>query len=211
VKEPSTTSSTVSQEKRNEDDSVISRCAGKLADILTILTIFIAISATIGFFYMGSPTWGLVEIYKENPDFLLKWKEQITINAKKAKVSWNGPKEFTAEELSKYDGSDPDLPIYLAVKGKVYDVSSAAHMYGKDKGYNGFAGRDASRAFLDLCFSVECLEVADDLNGLTEEQMKGIDDWAGFYTKEEKYPYVGTVKKKLRYFGPKLPPKDFKE
>jgi len=32
-------------------------------------------------------------------------------------------KTFTAEELKEYDGSDPDKPLYIAFRGKVYDVT----------------------------------------------------------------------------------------
>lgn len=32
-------------------------------------------------------------------------------------------KTFTEEELKKFDGSDPDSPVYIAYKGKVYDVT----------------------------------------------------------------------------------------
>lgn len=34
-------------------------------------------------------------------------------------------KEFTEEELKKHDGSDPDLPVYVAYNGKVYDVTES--------------------------------------------------------------------------------------
>lgn len=39
-------------------------------------------------------------------------------------------KTFTKEELARYDGKDASLPVYFAVKGKVYDVSSAKNFYG---------------------------------------------------------------------------------
>jgi predicted heme/steroid binding protein len=59
------------------------------------------------------------------------------------------PKEYTAAELSKYDGSDPSLPIYVAIKGDVFDVSTKPDSYGKGAGYNCFAGKDASRVSLN--------------------------------------------------------------
>lgn len=38
---------------------------------------------------------------------------------------------FTPEELAKYDGTDADLPVYLAVLGRVYDVTEGREFYGK--------------------------------------------------------------------------------
>lgn len=40
-------------------------------------------------------------------------------------------KTFSETELLKYDGSDPTLPIYLAIDEIVYDVSANPRMYGK--------------------------------------------------------------------------------
>lgn len=52
---------------------------------------------------------------------------------------------ISVAELAKFDGSDPSKPIYVAIKGRVYDVSAKTEMYGKGSGYNVFAGKDASR------------------------------------------------------------------
>lgn len=40
-------------------------------------------------------------------------------------------KTFTETELLMYDGSNPSLPIYLAIDESVYDVSANPRMYGK--------------------------------------------------------------------------------
>jgi predicted heme/steroid binding protein len=52
---------------------------------------------------------------------------------------------FTHEELSKYDGTDASLPIYVAIKGSVFDVSTKKESYGPGAGYHCFAGKDASK------------------------------------------------------------------
>jgi len=109
------------------------------------------------------------------------------------------PRTFTKEELARYDGTDESLPIYLAVKGKIYDVTAGKNYYGKGHGYNVFAGRDGSRGFHDMCFTEECLAKIDDLEGLTEAQAKSIDHWAEFYAKEAKYPYVGELVKSRKF------------
>lgn len=38
---------------------------------------------------------------------------------------------LTPEELAKYDGSDESLPLYLAVKGMIFDVTNGKEMYKK--------------------------------------------------------------------------------
>ena len=50
-------------------------------------------------------------------------------------------REFTIEELSKYRDGDK---IYLALGGKVYDVTKSAMFYGPGGAYHVFAGRDGT-------------------------------------------------------------------
>ena len=56
-------------------------------------------------------------------------------------------RDFTLEELSKYRDGEK---IYLALGGKVYDVTKSAMFYGPGGAYHIFAGRDGtfSRRFL---------------------------------------------------------------
>jgi predicted heme/steroid binding protein len=53
-------------------------------------------------------------------------------------------KIFTTKELGKYDGSNPSLPIYLALDGNVYDVTSGKKFYKTGGAYHSLAGRDSS-------------------------------------------------------------------
>jgi membrane-associated progesterone receptor component len=55
---------------------------------------------------------------------------------------------MTAEELQQHDGTNADLPIYVAIKGVVFDVSPKRDIYGPGGSYHVFAGRDATR----VCF-----------------------------------------------------------
>jgi len=55
-----------------------------------------------------------------------------------------GDRVFTPEELRQYDGKDEAKPVYVAIKGVVFDVSSKRNVYGPGQTYGVFAGRDAS-------------------------------------------------------------------
>ncbi|CAG8571510.1 4287_t:CDS:2 [Paraglomus brasilianum] len=97
---------------------------------------------------------------------------------------------FTVDELAKYDGSDPNLPIYIALFGEVFDVSNGAAYYGKGSGYNAFAGRDATRAYVTGCFNTH---LTHDLRGLTKEELKSLRGWLEFYQNHHSYHKVGNV------------------
>ncbi|WVF70242.1 hypothetical protein IAT40_005031 [Kwoniella sp. CBS 6097] len=94
-----------------------------------------------------------------------------------------------ASELSQYDGSDPSKPIYVAIKGRVFDVTNKPEMYGKGKGYNIFAGRDASKG-LGMS-SLDIKDAVPDYSTLNEAQMKTLNQWESFF--EKRYNVVGKV------------------
>jgi len=100
------------------------------------------------------------------------------------------PRDFTKEQLREYDGSNLEKGIYVAVKGKVYDVSSRADFYGPQGSYHLFAGRDASRAL-----ALGSLEAADvenpSLTGLSFGELDALNDWASTYAM--KYDVVGCL------------------
>ncbi|KAJ7298933.1 hypothetical protein O6H91_02G148500 [Diphasiastrum complanatum] len=97
--------------------------------------------------------------------------------------------DISAAELSQYNGSDPDLPILVAIKGKIYDVSSGKNFYGPGGAYTVFAGHDASRALGKMSTKAE--DVSSSLDGLTEKELEVLDDWQSKFA--AKYPVVGTV------------------
>ncbi|KAF9402477.1 hypothetical protein BGZ94_004899, partial [Podila epigama] len=72
---------------------------------------------------------------------------------------------FTFAELAKHDGTDAAQPIYVAIKGSVFDVSTKKEMYGPGAGYHVFAGKDASRALAKQSLKPEdCVPEIADLN-----------------------------------------------
>ncbi|KAI5360529.1 putative cytochrome b5-like heme/steroid binding domain-containing protein [Septoria linicola] len=102
---------------------------------------------------------------------------------------------FTPPQLEPFNGRD-GKPIYFAVKGKVFDVSSGRNFYGPGGPYENFAGRDASRGLACGSFDVEML--TEDLNGpldkledLGGEEMEALNGWEERFN--EKYLVVGKL------------------
>ncbi|ODN92025.1 hypothetical protein L198_05697 [Cryptococcus wingfieldii CBS 7118] len=96
---------------------------------------------------------------------------------------------ITLADLAKHDGSDPSKPIYLAIKGKVFDVTAKREMYGPGRGYNVFAGKDGSKG-LGMS-SLDPGDAVGDFSGLNETQMNTLNQWEAFFTK--RYNIVGRV------------------
>jgi len=120
-------------------------------DIVRILGGLVLLSSALSWFITGeSVLWG----YKP---WFSQW-DQVQ--------SWmRGPLHLTDLELAAYDGSNPNLPIYVGLNGSIYDVSASPTTYGPGGSYSFFSGRDAARAFLTGCF-------AEDLS----PDMRGVED-----------------------------------
>jgi len=97
---------------------------------------------------------------------------------------------ISQEELSLHDGQK-DSTIWLAVLGEVYDVTKGAQYYGQGEGYAGFAGRDATAAFVSGDFTEKGL--VDDVSSFTLEQIGGVDHWRKFYRDSANYKKVGVL------------------
>lgn len=113
---------------------------------------------------------------------------------------------FTEEELKRYDGSEEGQPIFMAVKGVVFDVTTGREFYGKNAPYNTLVGKDSTRAVAKM--SLDPADLTSDITGLTEEQLESLESvFEGTYKK--KYPIVGyTASRILTADG--SPNKDFK-
>mmetsp|Transcript_27160 Transcript_27160/g.59357 ORF Transcript_27160/g.59357 Transcript_27160/m.59357 type:complete len:255 (+) Transcript_27160:174-938(+) len=80
---------------------------------------------------------------------------------------------FTLKELAFYDGiNEPLAPLYLAIRGRVYDVSAGKAFYGPGRSYHPFLGKDATRAYGTGCLRPECLIAST--TGLTLRQLKEV-------------------------------------
>lgn len=119
---------------------------------------------------------------------LLRWKLSCGVNLIGGKMTT----EFTLESLAKYNGQDSSLPIYLGVKGIVYDVSSKPEFYGATGGYGVFSGKEASRGLAKSSTKAEDLLPYGVWDNLDEKETKTLNEWEVVYKK--KYPVVGNVK-----------------
>ncbi len=73
-------------------------------------------------------------------------------------------------------------PVYLAVRGKVYDVTPGRNFYGPGGPYENFAGRDATRGLACQSFDEEMLTKnldgpLDDCKDLESEQLENLNGW----------------------------------
>jgi membrane-associated progesterone receptor component len=88
------------------------------------------------------------------------------------------------------------MPVYLAVRRKVFDVTPGKNFYGPGGPYENFAGRDASRGLACGSFDEEMLTKdlegpLDSLEGLGEEELEALRGWEERFT--EKYLVVGRL------------------
>ncbi|KAI3854595.1 hypothetical protein MKX03_005191 [Papaver bracteatum] len=97
--------------------------------------------------------------------------------------------ELTLQQLKQFDGSDASKPIYVALKGKIFDVTTGKSFYGPGGSYCMFAGKDASRALAKMSKSDE--DICASLDGLSEKEMGVLNDWEKKF--EAKYPVIGSV------------------
>lgn len=87
-------------------------------------------------------------------------------------------------------------PVFLAVRGKVFDVSNGRNFYGPGGPYSNFAGRDASRGLACGSFDEDMLTEdldgpLDTLEGLTSDQLEALQGWEDRFS--EKYDVIGKL------------------
>eukprot|EP01122_Echinamoeba_exundans_P009881 TRINITY_DN3557_c0_g1_i1.p1 TRINITY_DN3557_c0_g1~~TRINITY_DN3557_c0_g1_i1.p1 ORF type:complete len:166 (-),score=48.21 TRINITY_DN3557_c0_g1_i1:58-555(-) len=100
------------------------------------------------------------------------------------------PIHISTSELAKFDGKDPSLPLYIAVKGKIYDMSRGRSFYGPGGPYAVFAGREAARALGKMSTNVADVENCK-IDDLDADEKNTLEEWISKF--EAKYGVVGFV------------------
>ncbi|THH21048.1 hypothetical protein EW146_g425 [Bondarzewia mesenterica] len=183
-----------------EPDPTAEREIGVL-DLLKFLVYVLLFITLSGKFIAGDFLWG----------YEGKWTN--------LKTYWpTNQRLFSEGFLAKFDGRNPDMPLYLAVSysslpaaliliknliadyghtvhglkidGDVYDVSSNRRVYGPGGSYHFMAGKDAARAFGTGCFKDH---QTHDLRGLSEKELKSVQHWKDFFKDHKSYFKIGRV------------------
>ncbi|KAI5462884.1 membrane-associated progesterone receptor component 1 [Mariannaea sp. PMI_226] len=102
---------------------------------------------------------------------------------------------YTPHTLLPFSGEN-NSPVYLAVRGRVFDVSRGRNFYGPGGPYSNFAGRDASRGLACGSFDEDMLTKdldgpLDKLENLDADQIEALQGWEQRFL--EKYEVVGKL------------------
>lgn len=94
---------------------------------------------------------------------------------------------FTPRTLLRFNGVkseplNPEGKVYIAVKGKVHDVTAGRNFYGPGGPYENFAGRDATRGLACQSFDEDMLTKdldgpLDDCADLGPDQLENLQGW----------------------------------
>ncbi|CAK0848409.1 unnamed protein product, partial [Prorocentrum cordatum] len=80
--------------------------------------------------------------------------------------------------------------LYLAVWGRVFNVTSGHSFYAPDAAYGKFSGHDCTRAFALHSLKASLLDM--DLEGIEERKLENLNT-TYWDTYREKYPIVGKL------------------
>eukprot|EP00471_Norrisiella_sphaerica_P000116 CAMPEP_0184481398 /NCGR_PEP_ID=MMETSP0113_2-20130426/2945_1 /TAXON_ID=91329 /ORGANISM="Norrisiella sphaerica, Strain BC52" /LENGTH=162 /DNA_ID=CAMNT_0026860505 /DNA_START=150 /DNA_END=635 /DNA_ORIENTATION=+ len=98
-------------------------------------------------------------------------------------------KDMTTKELRKFNGEN-DMPIFLAARDIIFDVTTNADSYGPDGGYGIFAGRDASRGLGKMSLEEEDVEECH-IKDFSTYEIETLDQWIRMFL--HKYKIVGRL------------------
>ncbi|XP_034825262.1 membrane-associated progesterone receptor component 1-like [Maniola jurtina] len=101
-------------------------------------------------------------------------------------------KDMTVAELKKYDGTDAEGRVLLAVNGIIFDVTRGKRFYGPGGPYSAFAGKDATRGLATGQVAASDTEY-DDVSDLSPDEVASAKEWEDQF--KEKYDIVGKLLK----------------
>ncbi|KAK5997225.1 hypothetical protein PT974_02579 [Cladobotryum mycophilum] len=188
-------------------------------DILRVITFLLLGSCALSYVISSGESffWGM----KHKPWWLRTdyWKTKVLYP-----LPQQGPLYLTPNELSKFDGSDPSKPLYLAINGTIYDVSAGRRIYGPGGSYSYFSGTDAARAYVTGCFAddrtpdmrgveemflpiedpaIEAQWTTAEMEKIKAEELEmakqqvhdALAHWVNFFSNSPKYHMIGYVKR----------------
>jgi len=108
----------------------------------------------------------------------------------KTKVELQPPSDepISYDDLAQCDGTNPDKPTLVAIKGTVFDVSKN-EAYGPKGNYHVFAGKDPSRALAQSSLKPE--DCRPDWYDLPDQAKTVLNEWFTFFSK--RYNVVGKI------------------
>ncbi|KAK6530196.1 hypothetical protein TWF694_003562 [Orbilia ellipsospora] len=80
-------------------------------------------------------------------------------------------------------------PIYVAIKGTVFDVTNKRDTYGPGGSYSLVSGKDASCSLGKMSLKPE--DAHSDYSALSESEMETLNNWHTFFSK--RYNIMGTI------------------
>ena len=104
----------------------------------------------------------------------------------------NGLNIYSENEVSARDGSDDDVDVWLAIMGKVFNVTEGRGFYGKEGPYSVFGAKDATGYFVSGKFDEDSANSVDYSN-LDEKEIDNLKHWYTFYTQNPNYPQIGVM------------------
>ncbi|XP_045492522.1 membrane-associated progesterone receptor component 1-like [Colias croceus] len=100
--------------------------------------------------------------------------------------------DMTVAELKKYDGTNAEGRVLLAVNGIIFDVTKGKRFYGPGGPYAAFAGKDATRGLATGEVAASDKEY-DDCSDLSPDEVASAKEWEDQF--REKYDIVGKLLK----------------
>ncbi|CEP61683.1 uncharacterized protein LALA0_S03e08460g [Lachancea lanzarotensis] len=167
-----------------DDDDCFARTQFTNGDIFRMIGGILILGLLAGRLITGSVTWNI-------------WRRSISqVDLVKPSAYWVGqdlPRAFSVNQLQQFDGSNLNLPILLAIRGQVFDVSRKSGLYGPRGPYHRLVGADCSKSFSHPTWSMQAFRepCSNDLTGLSDEGLQRVVKWVDFF--QNRYPHIGYV------------------